>query len=63
MSIVHCLKQLQRKADLNEHQHITLINPDEEDIERASKAPNATLFMIDIGGPKLSYGLPSEKAY
>ena len=62
MSIAHRLKQLERKAGINEHRHITLIKPDEEDIERASRVSNATLFILDIGGPKALYGLPAKDA-
>ena len=60
MSLQHRLKQLERKAGINQPQHITLINPDKEDIERASKVPNAVVYIIEIGGPKTVYGLPAE---
>ena len=62
MTLQHRIKQLERKASLNELRWITLINPDKEDIERASKVPNAVVYVIEIGGEKTVYGLPAEDA-
>ena len=62
MTLQHRLEQLERKAGINEPQHITLISPDEEDIEPANKVPNAVVYIIEIGGPKTLNGLPAEDA-
>jgi len=62
MTLQHRVKQLERKTGFYAPQWITLFNPDEKDIERARKLPNARLFILNIGGPRSSYGLPPEKA-
>jgi hypothetical protein len=54
MTLQRRIRQLKRKASLNELQYIILINPD--------TAADATVFIVDIGGPKESYGLPPEAA-
>jgi len=62
MILKYRIAKLERRAGLNEDRHITLINPDDEDVERASRVSNATLFILDIGGPKALYSLPAEDA-
>jgi hypothetical protein len=54
VSLQHRLKQLERKAGINEPiRHAPpLFNPSEKEIEQARRMyPGAILFIIDIGPP------------